>query len=208
MSSQPSPLQHAQFLKSEGNQFFHAANWSQALASYHSALSTLPPRSQSSTPSDINSDDQPQSELQQQCATARAILYANIAACHLKLYVKALQRRAFSNEALNTWSSLSAAQQDYETLLTLLPESDTRSQDISATLNKLKPRLEAAQKRETTEMLDKLKGVGNSILGSNSVYSLFDATFDGTFTGRFGLSTDNFQFVPNGQGGYSVNFTQ
>lgn len=26
--------------------------------------------------------------------------------------------------------------------------------------------------------------------------------------GNFGLSTDNFQFVPNGQGGYSVNFTK
>ena len=27
-------------------------------------------------------------------------------------------------------------------------------------------------------------------------------------TGNFGLSTDNFQFVPNGQGGYSMNFVQ
>jgi len=101
--------------------------------------------------------------------------------------VKALQRRVASNEILDTWSSLSSAQEDYNTLLSLLPPgSETR--DVQSKIQKLKPRLEAAQKRETTEMLGKLKTLGNSILGN------------------FGLSTDNFQFEPNGQGGYSVNF--
>ena len=28
------------------------------------------------------------------------------------------------------------------------------------------------------------------------------------FLGNFGLSTDNFKFEPNGQGGYSMNFAQ
>lgn len=28
------------------------------------------------------------------------------------------------------------------------------------------------------------------------------------WAGRFGMSTDNFKFEPNGQGGYSVNFSQ
>ena len=98
-------------------------------------------------------------------------------------YVKVLQRRAASNEALGTWSSLSAAQggvklfwswwderlnkfmSDYNTLLEILSESDSRRKDISAALQKLKPRVEAAQKQETAEMLDKLKGFGNNILG-------------------------------------------
>lgn len=34
-------------------------------------------------------------------------------------------------------------------------------------LQLLKPRLEAAQKRETDEMLGKLKGLGNSLLGKS-----------------------------------------
>ncbi|KIY63640.1 TPR-like protein [Cylindrobasidium torrendii FP15055 ss-10] len=137
----------------------------------------------------------------------RAVLNANIAACYLKLsehkqvvdactealaddpvYVKALQRRAMANEIINSWSSLTATQEDYTTLLGLLPEKSTDRRDIENKSRRLVPRLEAAQKAETAEMLDKLKGLGNSFLGN------------------FGLSTDNFQFTPNGQGGYSMNF--
>jgi len=62
--------------------------------------------------------------------------------------------------------------------------------ETERSLGLLKPRAEAAQKKETAEMVDKLKGLGNSILGN------------------FGLSTDNFKFEPNGQGGYSVNFSR
>lgn len=101
-------------------------------------------------------------------------------------YVKALQRRAASNEILGTWSSLTSAQEglsssftvpaiplsntililDYEALLKLLP-TDKESREVENKLQKLKPRLEAAQKRETTEMVDKLKTLGNSVLGMN-----------------------------------------
>ncbi|KAF8649853.1 hypothetical protein AX16_005616 [Volvariella volvacea WC 439] len=160
-------------------------------------------------------------------AKLRAVLYGNIGACHVQLgehkeaveactqallddphYVKALQRRAASNVKLNTWSSLTAAEAgpylinflsiwlhaynplDYNSLLKLLPTSSPQKQGIERTLRDLKPQVEAAQKREMAEMMDKLKGFGNSILG------------------KFGLSTDNFKFEPNGQGGYSVNFQQ
>ncbi|KAI0375348.1 TPR-like protein [Pilatotrama ljubarskyi] len=149
------------------------------------------------------------SELDAECTKARAVLNANIAACFMKLteykevvlactealkddprYVKALQRRASANEQIGSWSSLSSAQEDYKLLVEILPPTSPDLVSIRRSLAALPPRIEAAQKRETAEMLDKLKGLGNSILGN------------------FGLSTDNFQFVPNGQGGYSMNFVR
>ncbi|KAI0830658.1 TPR-like protein [Trametes gibbosa] len=148
-------------------------------------------------------------EVDMQCAKARAVLNANIGACFMKLedykeavvvctsalvddpgYVKALQRRVAANEKIGSWSSLSSVQEDYKQLLELLPASSPDVIKIRRSLVSLPPRIEAAQKQETAEMLDKLKGLGNSILGN------------------FGLSTDNFQFVPNGQGGYSMNFVR
>ncbi|KAF8807585.1 hypothetical protein BYT27DRAFT_7165446 [Phlegmacium glaucopus] len=143
-----------------------------------------------------------------ECARLRAVLNANIGASHVKLgdhkaavescsqallddptYTKALERRASSNDAINTWTSLTAVQEDYNSLLKLVT-SPSQLTDIKRKLHQLKPRLESAQKKETDEMMDKLKGLGNSLLGN------------------FGLSTDNFKFEPNGQGGYSVNFSR
>lgn len=81
-----------------------------------------------------------------------------------------------------------------------------QTKDIETKLRFLKPRVEAAQKQETTEMLDKLKGLGNSLLGMQPFLKLNHCS--PTCSGNFGLSTDNFKFEPNGQGGYSVNFSQ
>ncbi|KAF8167914.1 hypothetical protein B0H34DRAFT_37492 [Crassisporium funariophilum] len=147
------------------------------------------------------------SEEDKECGRLRSVLNANIGACHVKLgehkeavaacsqallddptYVKALERRALSNDALDSWTSLTAVQEDYNTLLKL-STSASQQADIRRKLQSIKPRLETAQKKETGEMVDKLKGLGNSI-------------------GNFGLSTDNFKFEPNGQGGYSVNFSR
>jgi len=149
------------------------------------------------------------SPLALECAKARSVLYANLGACFVKLddhkaaveactealkddpkYIKALQRRAASNEKIDSWSSLSSAQEDYNLLLTLLPSAFPQVTETKRALQLLKPRIEAAQKHETGEMLNQLKGLGNNILGN------------------FGLSTDNFQFTPNGQGGYSMNFSR
>ncbi|KAF7799047.1 hypothetical protein EIP86_010277 [Pleurotus ostreatoroseus] len=225
-------LEDAEELKQEGNDYFRTGKWNEALASYRSALGRLPKRKaieppankgkQRETLDDVekedNSDDakpEPEAEplteptaLDIQCAKARATLNANIGACYVKLeehkeavaactealrddpnYIKALQRRASSNDKLDTWSSLASAQEDYNKLLTLLPPTSPQIAEIQRTVRSLKPRVETAQKRETGEMMDKLKGLGNSVLG------------------HFGLSTDNFQFVPNGQGGYSMNFS-
>jgi hypothetical protein len=51
---------------------------------------------------------------------------------------------------------------DYERLLVL----DPTLRDARRSLQLIKPRVEAAQKHEMGEMMDKLKGLGNSILGA------------------------------------------
>ncbi|KXN89846.1 Tetratricopeptide repeat protein 1, partial [Leucoagaricus sp. SymC.cos] len=229
-------IREANTRKTEGNDYFRKGDWQEALSAYESAIAYVPQKQisledkRSDPPQELGdarerdvegdtefprdppaadgSEDDLDPETEKACAKLRAILNANIGACYVRLgehklavdactralkddpdYVKALQRRAVSNEILNTWSSLSSAQEDYNALLKLLPVGQ-ESRDIQNKLQKLKPRLEATQKRETTEMLDKLKTLGDSFLGN------------------FGLSTDNFKFVPNGQGGYSVNFSQ
>lgn len=55
---------------------------------------------------------------------------------------------------------------DYTTLLALLPANSTQHADAKRELALLKPRVEGAQKEETAEMLGKLKGLGNSLLGA------------------------------------------
>ncbi|TFK57382.1 TPR-like protein [Heliocybe sulcata] len=236
-------LKEAEELKLEGNDYFRAAKWNEALNTYRSGLGRLPRRrekepnskkgkerdfkrefetdedAQEVPPSDSEGDEDkaPEEEevlpeptaLEKECAKARAVLSANIGACYMKLeeykeaatacteallddpgYVKALQRRAACNEKVGTWSSLTSAQEDYNALIAVLPPSSHQLGETRRALQSLKPRVEAAQKAEMGEMFDKLKGLGNSILGN------------------FGLSTDNFKFEPNGQGGYSMNFVR
>ncbi|CAK4031422.1 Tetratricopeptide repeat 1 [Lecanosticta acicola] len=111
-----------------------------------------------------------------------------------KLQVKLLLRRAKAKTELDGWANLQAAQEDYNTLLspTVLPcLSTTDRRSIQDAVTKLGPRLNAAKDREMAEMMDKLKGFGNTMLKP------------------FGLSTENFQFVQDEKtGGYSMNFDQ
>nr|VWO94221.1 Zn(2)-C6 fungal-type domain-containing protein [Ganoderma boninense] len=105
-------LASAEELKQEGNDHFRAKRWDEAIALYRSALGHLPKRPQLPTsPVDTRSHDEdsrvlrsedgsnsnspqeaaiqgqqpPPSELEVDCAKARAVLYANISACYVKL---------------------------------------------------------------------------------------------------------------------------
>lgn len=111
-----------------------------------------------------------------------------------KLQIKLLMRRAKAKAELGTWANLQGADEDYRTLLSptmqgFLSPTDLRSVEEASRV--LTPRLNEAKEREMGEMMDKLKGLGNSVLG------------------MFGMSTDNFQFVKDEKsGGYSMNFNQ
>jgi tetratricopeptide (TPR) repeat protein len=139
----------------------------------------------------------------------RAVIYANIAAVQLHLeqnkeavkscnqslldvpdYAKAIYRRAQANERIGGWSGLSSALEDYKRLLHNkdLPAS-TRPSVIDA-VKRLEPLVEEAAKKEKDEMIQKLKRLGDSVLGN------------------FGLSTNNFKFTQQPGGGYSMNFVK
>jgi len=201
-------------LKQEGNDLFRRGKWDEALQTYRHGLAQLPKRRNppsppgsphpppatddegetlpaeggaNRTPTDAqNQHDSSDagSPLERECAKARSVLNANIAACHVKLgenedavkactealqddpsYIRVLQRRAQCNEKIGSWSALSSAKEDYNTLITLLPPSSNQVAEVKRSLRLLEPRLEEAQKREVGEMVDKLKGLGNSVLG-------------------------------------------
>lgn len=111
-----------------------------------------------------------------------------------KLQIKLLMRRAKAKAELGTWANLQGADEDYRTLLSPIMQgflSPTDQRSVKEASKVLTPRLNEAKEREMGEMMDKLKGLGNSVLG------------------MFGMSTDNFQFVKDEKsGGYSMNFNQ
>jgi len=100
-------------LKQEGNDLFRCGKWNEALQSYRNGLAQLPKRKNSPTPPPVNdkegdthstegdADRSPaeadrqnestahsnvvDSPLEGECAKARSVLSANIAACHMKL---------------------------------------------------------------------------------------------------------------------------
>ncbi|CAE6366162.1 unnamed protein product [Rhizoctonia solani] len=223
-------LSRAESSKSQGNKLYIEDRWEEAKEHYKHGLTCVPKRKPSPpgpTPNGREGQLEPRppteseprpleevslpteelSELEKKSASLRAQLNCNIGACHVKLgdhegavkactealiddpkYIKALQRRASSNEAIGSWSALASAESDYTTLLDLLPPSSKGP--VRLTLARLKPRVQEAKEKETAEMMGKLKDLGNSVLG------------------RFGLSTNNFQFTPNGQGGYGINFVR
>ncbi|KAM0746446.1 hypothetical protein T439DRAFT_329882 [Meredithblackwellia eburnea MCA 4105] len=159
---------------------------------------------------ETNSEEQKEeTEEEGEARELRAVLLANVAACFIKLerwkeavqactdalednpvYAKAFSRRAMASERIGSWSSLSSALSDHKTILTL-PSSVVPlpiSQSATQALKRLPPLIEVQQQKEKDEVMGKLKDLGNTVLG------------------KFGLSTDNFKFVQQPGGGYSMNF--
>jgi tetratricopeptide (TPR) repeat protein len=221
-------VQEAQSFKEQANQLFAEKQYEQAILTYSEALNCLPPRpkrskeegeehelgdeKQSVLTSTIAKGKQravEESEGEKAARLLRAVVYANLAACHWKLeeyketvvacnealqddayYVKALHRRAQANEQIKTWSSLSSAMEDYKTIEGLSQCPASLLPSLRASIKRLQPEIDEVSAREKDEMLGKLKGVGDSVLG------------------WFGLSTDNFQMQKGEGGGYSLNFVR
>lgn len=224
-------------LKAQANRQFAAKDYDAALSTYLDVLAKLPPRQpatpESTVPETSSEDEDDEdsvkeasiavksdkeegkpappsdTEEQEQIRIFRSVIYANLAATHLRLdqprdavkacnqslldqphYVKALYRRAQANEHIGGWSGLSSALEDNKLLLTLpdLPPA-TRPEVVTA-VKRLEPKAKEAAEKEKDEMIGKLKGLGDSILGN------------------FGLSTNNFKFTQQPGGGYSMNFVR
>ncbi|KAF2182246.1 hypothetical protein K469DRAFT_712862 [Zopfia rhizophila CBS 207.26] len=104
---------------------------------------------------------------------------------------KALLRRAKARREVGGWASLQGAQEDYALLSKSSDLTTVDHKTVQAALRDLPRELETAKNKEMTEMMGKLKQLGNGILKP------------------FGLSTDNFNFVKDEKsGGYSMQFNQ
>nr|CAD1837610.1 unnamed protein product [Ananas comosus var. bracteatus] len=174
-------LNQANDAKAEGNKLFCAGKYDDALSQYEIALQ-------------IASEVQSSEEISSMCHANRAICFSKlgkydetIKECTKALelnppYLKALLRRAEAHEKLEHYEEAIA---DMKKVIELEPSND----QARKSLQHLEPL--AAEKREKMkeEMIEKLKEMGNSVLG------------------RFGMSVDNFKAVkdPN-TGSYSISF--
>ncbi|XP_076362377.1 tetratricopeptide repeat protein 1-like [Tachypleus tridentatus] len=171
--------EEAQSLKNEGNEKFRDKQYLEAIKLYSKALQICP----------------------LSFTKERSTMYSNRAACRAKLeqneeaisdctkaldlnpsYLKAILRRA---QLHKTSEKLDEALTDYQQVLEIDPNILEAREACMVLPEQIKERNEKLK----TEMLGKLKDLGNMILRP------------------FGLSTDNFKVVqdPN-TGGYSVNF--
>ncbi|GAB9462563.1 hypothetical protein Gpo141_00000051 [Globisporangium polare] len=176
-------VKNASKAKELGNEVFAQGKYLDAIDCYTTALKLCP--------------------AEEDYAYNRAVYFSNRAACLIRLgrpeeaiddcsqsielspnYVKALIRRAEAYEKLD---KLDEALRDYDAVLKI----DPTIRPAVAAHARIKKVVDERQEKMKAEMLDKLKGFGNTILG------------------KFGLSTDNFQMVqdPN-TGSYNINFNQ
>ncbi|AES79205.2 putative acetyltransferase A, auxiliary subunit [Medicago truncatula] len=173
-------LSEANEAKVEGNKLFVDGKYEEALSQYEHALQVAP--------------DMPSS------VEIRSICHANRAVCFMKLgkyentikectkalelnpaYVKALVRRGEAHEKLEHFEEAIA---DMKKILEIDPSNGQAGKSI----RRLEPLAAVKREKMKEEMMEKLKEMGNSVLG------------------RFGMSLDNFKAVkdPN-TGSYSIS---
>ncbi|KAJ1653090.1 hypothetical protein IWQ61_006714 [Dispira simplex] len=161
-------------IKKEANTLYNQGDYDRALNEYEEALRVCP------------------NEFHEE----QAILYANVAACQLKLedyldavescsdalalnpaYTKARFRRAQAWEHIGTASTLADAVGDYRILCETVEENPAKQKLWVEKMHLAQTRLDQVREREKEQMLGQLKNLGNSLLG------------------RVGMSLDDFQSV-------------
>eukprot|EP01132_Coremiostelium_polycephalum_P007888 gene7888-9707_t len=198
-------LEEANELKVKGNQSYTKSEYQEAIKYYTDAISLLKGESITNDSDKKIIEIKDENEQTIECNQELAIYYSNRAACYLSLKenekvvedcnesllligsnissvkIKVLHRRAQAQESLD---KLRESLDDYKAILELDPTFPQARQ----AQHRLPPKIKEKEEKERAEMMSKLKDLGNMILG------------------KFGMSTDNFQFVkdPN-TGGYSVN---
>ncbi|KYM96268.1 PREDICTED: tetratricopeptide repeat protein 1 [Cyphomyrmex costatus] len=181
-SEQEALKSEAETLKQAGNELFKNGEYVQAISQYTQGLQTCPLA----------------------YSKERSILYANRAAAKTKCqtekdsaisdctkaielnsnYVKAYIRRAQLYEEME---KLDEALEDYKKVLTF----DSSHTEANYAIRRLPPLIDERNEKLKTEMLGKLKDLGNMVLKP------------------FGLSTNNFELQKDSNsGGYSVKFHQ
>ena len=175
-------IKQASALKAKGNEYYKQKFFDTAIKYYTRAISYCP--------------------LTKEHSYSRAVFYSNRAACYMSMteydraiedcstalsfeptYVKTILRRCKAYEAID---QLEDAVADIDRIVDIDKGNRTFLMEQHRLQTKLKEKQEAMKK----EMMDKLKGLGNTILG------------------KFGMSLDNFKFNQKDDGTYSVNFQQ
>eukprot|EP01084_Bolivina_argentea_P268245 455553_1 len=170
--------------KTEGNKYYKLKQYDEAIHEYSMAIKYCP----------LDNDKHKE---------YMAIFYGNRAACYIALeewkdaidectesieyndkYIKAFWRRAKSYEKLNKYFD---AKSDYQKIL----EIDPNHEISKANLDRIEPLVQKQFEEQKAEVIDKLKGGANWLLG------------------KVGLSLDNFEATQNPEtGAYNINFNQ
>ncbi|EGT60363.1 hypothetical protein CAEBREN_16086 [Caenorhabditis brenneri] len=165
-------------LKQEGNGLFGKGDYEKANEKYQEAISLCPPSSV-----DVQSillSNSAAALIKQQkweSAVEAATKSIEIGATN----EKALERRAFAYS--NISDKLEKSIDDYKLLQESLPK---RRSEFERKINEINDKITERNEAMRADIMEKLKGFGNMCLSP------------------FGLSTDSFEMVPNGNGGFSV----
>nr|CDJ81712.1 Tetratricopeptide TPR-1 domain containing protein [Haemonchus contortus] len=168
----------AEKLKQEGNTKFGEGEWKEAEDKYKEALAICPAEDVelcSILHSNLSAAYIKQAQWEEAAGAATKAIEAN------STNDKALERRAFAFSKIP--EKFQNALEDYELLKERFPQ---RVQYVRK-IEELKNRIAERDENLKNEMIEKLKDLGNVCLRP------------------FGLSTDSFEMVPNGEGGYSIS---
>ncbi|KAI9288683.1 hypothetical protein BC943DRAFT_273371 [Umbelopsis sp. AD052] len=166
-------LREANDFKIAGNEHFAKGQYDEAIGKYEDALFACPER---------NTEERANKYTEAKGTCSKAIELS-------PTYSKAIFRRAQAGEKIASYSALTEALKDYQSVRELPDITDFTRKECLKAEQRLPSMIKDQGEKEKEEMMGKLKDLGNTLLG------------------KFGLSTNNFQMQKDSSSGnYSVNF--